>query len=261
GLDASVAAGRIDGAAAREADDVIRAVRARVLDAASVGSCLPDVFARPDGDDVLGGGGAADGVGARPVVAGCEDHDQLLIARDAALRVAHYAVISLRVGVVAEEVCKSPGVARNASPLPVSGILPGRPGRASWAEDRRAAHPRERRDAQPVVESVRVFERRARAIVEAADDVRIKEAVAALRSGLIGRIILEDDTARRQVGMARDRGRVIRHFDDERSELRAVEALARKPRKIAGAGRASARQIARDDLTLGFVQTLTLARF
>src|SRR5215468_3017280 len=262
-FDAAVAPSRIDWAAAREADDVVRAVRARVGDAAAVGSCLADVFARADGDDVLGRARAADSVGRRPAVAGREDYNQLLIASDAALRVAHDAVISLRVAVVAARgrPGKAPGVARNASALPVSGILPSRPRRAGWAEDRRAAHPRERRDAQAVVESIRVFESRACAIVEAADDVRIKEAVAALRAGLIGRIVLEDDTARRQVRMSRDRSRVIRHFDDERSELRAVEALAREPGEIAGAAGAIARQIARDDLTLGFVQTDALARF
>src|SRR5215813_4934856 len=123
-FDAGVAARRIDGAAAREADDVVGAVGACVGDAASVGPGLADVLARADRDDVLGGGGAADGVGARPVVAGGEDYDQLLIAGGAALRVAHDAVIFLRVGVVAEEACKAPGVARNTSALPVSGILP-----------------------------------------------------------------------------------------------------------------------------------------
>src|SRR5262249_27577138 len=144
GFDASVAASRIDWAAAREADDVVRAVRARVGDAAAVGSCLADVFARAAGDDLLGRGRVADSVGRRPDVAGREDHNQLLIARDAALRVAHDAVISLRVAVVAASGCpgEAPGVARNASALPVSGILPGSPRRAGWAEDRRAAHPR-----------------------------------------------------------------------------------------------------------------------
>src|SRR5262245_5200175 len=124
GFDAPIAAPRIDGAAAREADDVVGAVGAGVADAAAVVSGHADVLASADRDDVLGGGGAADGVGARPVVAGGEDHDQLLIAGGAALRVAYYAVIFLRVGVVAEEVCKAPGVARNTSALPESGIFP-----------------------------------------------------------------------------------------------------------------------------------------
>src|SRR5262245_9116845 len=124
GFDAPVAARRIDGTAAREDDDVVGAVGAGVGDAASVVSGHADVLARADREDVLGGGGAADGVGARPVVAGGEDHDQLLIAGGAALRVAYYAVIFLRAGVVAEEVCKAPGVARNTSALPESGIFP-----------------------------------------------------------------------------------------------------------------------------------------
>src|SRR5262249_7649011 len=142
GLDAPVAARRIDGAAARKADDVVGAVGAGVGDAAAVGSGLADVLARADRDDVLGGGGGADWVGAGSVVAGGEDHNQLLIAGGAALRVAHDAVIFLRVGVVAEEVCKAPGVARNTSALPVSGILPCRRAKASRTEDCGAAHPR-----------------------------------------------------------------------------------------------------------------------
>src|SRR5215831_10709542 len=100
GFDAAVAASRINWAAAREANDVVRAVRASVGDAAAVGPRLADVFARADGDDVLGRAGAADGVGARSAVAGREDHDQLLISGNAALRVAHNEVIGLGVRVV-----------------------------------------------------------------------------------------------------------------------------------------------------------------
>src|SRR5262245_40790993 len=240
GFDAAVAARRIDGAAAREADDVVGAVGASGADAASVISGLAEVLARADRNYVLGSAGAADGVGARSVVAGGEDHYQLLIAGDAALRVAHDAVIFLRVGVVAEEVCKAPGVARNTSALADSCVFPCRRAKAGRAEDRGAAHPREGRDAQAVVESVRIFERRARAAVEAADDVCVEESVAALRASLIGRVVLEDDAAGRQVGMACNGSRVISHFNDERSELRAVEALAREPRQVAGAGRTDA---------------------
>src|SRR5215467_4410679 len=135
-FDAPVAARRIDGAAARKADDVVGAVSAAVGDAAAVGSGLADVLARADRDDVLGGGGAADGVGARPVVAGGEDHDQLLIAGRAALRVAHDAVIFLRAAVVAfgGGPGKAPGVARNTGPLPVSGIFPRRRAKIGGAE-------------------------------------------------------------------------------------------------------------------------------
>src|SRR4030095_9093308 len=126
GFDATVAARRIDGAAAREADDVVGAVGACVADAAAVGPGLAEVLARADRNYVLGSAGAADGVGARSVVAGREDHDHLLIAGDAALRVAHYTVNFLRVDVVAEEIDEAPGVARNASALAVSGVFPGR---------------------------------------------------------------------------------------------------------------------------------------
>src|SRR5262249_10295591 len=128
----------------------------------------------------------------------------------------------------------------NTSALPISGIFPCRRAKAGRAEDRGAAHPREGRDAQAVVEAVRIFERRARAAVEAADDVRVEESVAALRAGLAGRGGLEDGWAERQVGMACNGSRVISHFNDERSELRAVEALAREPRQVAGAGRTDA---------------------
>src|SRR5262249_55784691 len=119
--------------------------------------------------------------------------------------------------------------------------------------------PRERCDAEAVVESEGVFERRSRSAVEAADDVRVEESVAALRAGLAGRVVLEDDAAGRKVGMARDGSRVIRHFNDERPELRTGEVLAREPRQIAGAGGAGSRQIARDDLALGFIPALALS--
>src|SRR5215471_10880345 len=137
GFDAPVAAPRIDGTATREADDVVGAVGAGVGNAAAVGSGHADVLARADCDDVLGGGRAADGVGGRPVVAGGEDHDQLLIAGDAALSVAHDAIIFLRAAVVAfgGGPGKAPGVARNTGALPVSGILPCRRAKIGGTED------------------------------------------------------------------------------------------------------------------------------
>src|SRR5262245_22705148 len=122
GFDAAVAARRIDGTAAREADDVIGAVGAGVADAAAVVPGLAEVLTRADRDDVLGGAGAADGVGAGSVVAGREDHYHLLISGDAALRVAHDTVNLLRVCVVAEEIDEAPRVARDASALAVSGV-------------------------------------------------------------------------------------------------------------------------------------------
>src|SRR5262245_22111963 len=124
GFDSTVAARRIDGAAAREADDVIGAVGAGVADAAAVVPGLAEVLARAYRNYVLGRAGAADGVCARSVVAGREDHYHLLIAGDAALRVAHYAVNFLRVGVVAEKIDEAPGVARTAGALAASRFLP-----------------------------------------------------------------------------------------------------------------------------------------
>jgi hypothetical protein len=59
GFDATVAARRIDGAAAREADDVVGAVGAGGADAAAVGPGLAEVLARADRNDVLGRAGAA----------------------------------------------------------------------------------------------------------------------------------------------------------------------------------------------------------
>src|SRR5215468_10412917 len=56
GFDAPVAATRIDGAAARETDDVVGAVGAGVGNAATVGSGHADVLARADCEDILGGG-------------------------------------------------------------------------------------------------------------------------------------------------------------------------------------------------------------
>src|SRR5262249_46162985 len=116
---------------------------------------------------------------------------------------------------VAEEVSKAPGVARNTSVLPVSGIFPCGRAKAGRAEDRGAAHPRERRDAEAVVEAESIFKRRARAAVEAADDVRVEESMSALRAGLVGGVVLEGDAGGRQVRMARDGSRVISHFHDE----------------------------------------------
>src|SRR5262245_42263781 len=63
GFDAAVAAGRIDGAAARKADDVVGVVGAGVANDASVGSGLAEVLARADRDDVLCRAGADDGAG------------------------------------------------------------------------------------------------------------------------------------------------------------------------------------------------------
>src|SRR5262245_16000487 len=103
-FDATVAARRIDRAAARESDDVVGAVGAGVGDGASVGSGLAEVLARADRNDVLGRAGAADGVSAGSVVACREDHYHLLIAADAALRVAPDAVNLLRDDVVAETI-------------------------------------------------------------------------------------------------------------------------------------------------------------
>src|SRR5262245_15237808 len=137
-FNATVAARRIDWAAGRRADDVVGAVGASVGDGASVGSGRAEVLARDDRNAVLARAGAADGGSARSAVPGREDHNQLLIARDSALRVAHNAGVGLRVAVV--PACggpgKSPGVARDARALAVSGILPGRPARSAIAEDR-----------------------------------------------------------------------------------------------------------------------------
>jgi hypothetical protein len=73
-----------------------------------------------------------------------------------------------------------------------------------------------------------------------AADVRVQETVTALRAGLTRGVVLESDARVRQVWVSGERSGVVGDVNGERSELRAVEALAREPRQIARASRAIA---------------------
>src|SRR5262249_3525162 len=138
---------------------------------------------------------------------------------------------------------------------------PRRGRREARSEDVGHADARVRRDAEAVIEAERVFKRGAGRVVESGDDVRVEEAVSALRSGRAGRVVLEDDARRGEIGVLRGGGelvRVVGDFGDEGLELRGREAFAVVPREIARAGRRVAADVAGDDLTLRFVALLFL---
>ena len=104
GFDATVAARRIDGAAARK-PMMSLALSAPVLPMPQPSFPVWRKFSpAPTEMMFLAVPGLLTVLDPGSVVAGREDHDQLLIAGDAALRVAHDAVNFLRVGVVAEEI-------------------------------------------------------------------------------------------------------------------------------------------------------------
>src|SRR5205085_3858382 len=116
----------------------------------------------------------------------------------AALRVAHDGVIGLRAGVVdsdraARRGLEAPRVARYARALAISRVLPHRAARRGAAEDGGDADAGERRDAQAVIKTAGVFKGRACAVVEAADDVGVQEAMAAEHARLIRRVVSEGD--------------------------------------------------------------------
>src|SRR6185436_4050349 len=191
-LPAPVAARAVHRPVAREVDDVVDVVGAAVADAAAVGAGLPVVLPRRDGDHVLGRGRRAHRVGARAVVAGREDDHVLLVAGRPRPRVAHDLVVGLRLALVVgdrglELVDEGPGVRADARAGVVGRALPARLGRRAAAEDGRAADLRPGRDAQAVVVEARVDQGRARAVVEARDDLRVQEAVAGLAAALARR--------------------------------------------------------------------------
>src|SRR5262245_17165091 len=129
GLDAPVTPTEIDWPVTRKEGDIVSAICAGIVDSASVGAGHAHVLAGAYGDDILRRAGRSYRSFSRlPSVAGGKDNCQLLIARDLALRVPHYAVVFLRNSVVAPEI-DSPGIGRDARSLTI-----GRPFPQCWIE-------------------------------------------------------------------------------------------------------------------------------
>ena len=284
----------VGGAAARERDDIVKAIRASVGDQAAVvtGGVVAAVGDRvrmavlrgTDRDDVLRGARGADGIRSRPGVSGREDDDHLLVSghghgRARRLRVPNQCVVALGVEVVRPERVRAPTVRADPGAVvvrPRLEILEVRKGEEVRVKDHRGSDPYERRDTEAVPEPARVRVRKARQVVEAAHDVRVEVAVpvAALdraprvRGALQAIVDHAANPGRESVlvqsGVIGQGGGVVdaavRHVDGEArgAELSLREALAQRPRKVASRGRVVARHVARDNLILPLVILLGL---
>ena len=262
--------------AAREIDDVVGVVGARVVHGAPVRPELVVVFRRADGEDVLGGSGRADGRGAGPVVAGRVDEQAFLVAGDAGLRVAGDGVGALRVDVVHAVARHAPAVRTDPHAFGVVGadvgqllLVRGIPF-ALVVEHLGVAQIGERADAESEIVARGVFIRAAGQVIVAADDADVDVAVAIRAPGSGGRQraaplrILDAAGAGgaavlaefRIGGAARDAvvPPVVGDVHDESRcvELVLREPLGRQPGQIAGAGglAAVAVEVAGDDLAL-----------
>ena len=270
-------------ATAGKTDEVIRAVRAGVRDAAAVRAAKRlHVFRRADADDVLARAGRTNGGRAGTGVARCEDDDHFLIARvrhgrAAGLRVADERVVILRVGIVSTRRVRAPTVVAHARAIAIRTrreVVVIRRGEIRHVKNHRGTELHERADAEAVMIAARVGEGRAGQIVVAADDVgvEIAVAIAALQRAAGIRRAFEaviDDAAGECVRAAEPQAEMVgrnravinaavRHVHDKaRSvELRLREAFAGKPREVAGAARHVAGKISRHDLRLPLAEFL-----
>jgi hypothetical protein len=278
GLDPSI----VGGATARERRDIVGVVGSGVREPAAIGPARADALGGSDRDDVLGGRGRADCSGPRARVARGDDLDHPLVARCARLRVAHDRVELLRVGVVVAGHVGPPRVVRDPSAACVrasrqTGERPGELELAGAAtEDLRTAQLHPRRDAEAVVEAIRVLDRPSGSAVEAPDDRRVDRAVATAvaRVGVAGVVgdVGEPAGAPRaaalvQVGQVRG-GRasvdaLVGHVDDEWEGRCSPEAQTVVEAEIPGTARdegIGAAEGAGDDLVGALVSELRRRR-
>ncbi len=247
----------VGGPATREVDDVAGAVCRGVGDSAAVGRTdCADVLRGADGDDVLGGAGRVDRVGARAGVPAGDHFDHPLVPGHAGARIAGEAVELLRRRVVGAAHACAPGVVRDPGAGPVRQALQSRD-RGGHVEGSRAvedlgrADAGERVHAHSVVEPLRVLERRARSRPVAGDERRDPCAmpVAVAVVGVArGRFVHVDEAGRKrsvsgyeEVGMRTRRRREhalveagVGHVDEPD---RVVQMLRVQEREVAASER------------------------